>query len=128
MVRDADHIIRDGSVDLIIDETIAFTVVGGVPREHPMMMHILVPTLSASDTLDITLRCVSTGEKITVSHTDTLTQGTTTVPFEMKLPFPPSEGTLWELFLDVGGSAVDHGAVEAWIEMLSGYAKVDGNA
>lgn len=128
MVRDADQIVRDGSSNLTADETIAFTVVGGVPTKHQMNMNILVPTLSTSDTLSVTLRCVSTGKKITVSHTDALTQGTTTVPFLLTLPFPPSDGTSWQLFLDVGGSSVDHGAVQAWIEASSSYAKVDANA
>ncbi len=125
MVRDADQIVRTGDTDLTADETIAFTLTGGQPTKHAMSMHLLVPTLSTSDTLTVTLRCVTTGSKITVSHTDVLTQGTTTVPFELILPFPPSIGTAWELFLDVGGSSVNHGAVQAWLEASSSYAKVN---
>ncbi|KKN15976.1 hypothetical protein LCGC14_0980500 [marine sediment metagenome] len=126
-MRDADHILRDGTSNLTADETIAFTLTGGQPKEAPLAVHVLVPTLSASDTLTVTIRGVTTSQKITVSHTDALTQGTTTVPYTLKLPIPPSESTAWELFLDVGGSSVNHGAVQAWIERLEDYAKVDAD-
>ncbi len=127
-MRDADHILRDGTVDLTEDETITFTLTGGQPSKAALAVHVLVPTLSATaDTLKVTVRCVTTSEKIEVTHTDVLTEGTTTVPYTLKLPIPPSKGTAWELFLDVGGTTIDHGAVEAWIEVMEDYAKVDAD-
>ena len=126
-MRDADHIIRDGTSDLTADETIAFTLIGGQPKEAPLAVHVLVPTLSASGTLTVTIRSTTTSEKITVSHTDALTQGTTTVPYTLKLPIPPSRGTAWEIVLDVGGGSEDFGAVQVRIEHLEDYAKVDAD-
>ncbi len=121
---DADLVLRDGSVDLTADElTQSFTLHTGNPIQHPMALYVLIPAVSASDSLLVTVRCVTTGEKIVVSHTDTI-DGNTTLPFLLVLPLPPSVGTSWEFDLNLTGSALDFGAVEVWVA-LADNAKVD---
>ena len=115
---------RDGSTDLTADElTQAFTLDFGNPIQHQLAMYVNVPQASASDSLKVTVRCLTTGEKIEVTHTDSIDDNST-FPFMLVLPLPPSQGTSWEYDLDVTGSSIDFGAVEVWLG-LQDNAKVD---
>lgn len=121
---DADLVLRDGSSDLTGDENNqAFTLHTGNPIQHQMALYVLVPEVSSSDSLVVTARCTTTGEKVEITHTDAI-DGNTTLPFILCLPLPPSRGTAWEYDLNTSGSGIDFGAVEVWVG-LADNAKVD---
>ena len=123
-IVDADLVLRDGSSDLVSDElTQAFTLHTGNPLYKSLALYVLVPTVSASDSLIVTVRCTTTGSKIEVVHTDSIDTNTTT-PFLLVLPMPPSSGTAWNYDLNLTGSSVNLGAVEVWVG-LGDNAKVD---
>ncbi len=112
---DADLVLRDGSTDLTADSlTNAFTLHTGNPIQKPMALYVLVPKVTGSTTLKVTVRCTTTGRKIEVTHTDNF-DSATTYPFLMCLPLPPSQGTVWDYDLNVGGGSEDFGAVEVWV-------------
>ena len=113
---DADQVLRDGTSDLTADElTQAFTMDFGNPIEHPLAMYVLVPKSGGSGkTLKVTVRCVTTGRKIEVTHTDNFDDATV-YPRLICLPLPPSQGTSWDYDLNVTGGSEDFGAVEVYL-------------
>ncbi len=116
MPRDNAHIIRDGSSDLTITETTAFTVGGGNPVQRMHMLMAIVPSQSGtSPTLKVTVQSLTDGKVIDVTTTENIDDATT-FPFELKLPLPPSDDTAWQVVFTVGGASPDFGAVQAWLE------------
>ncbi len=116
MPRDNAHIIRDGSTDLTVTENIAVTIGGGNPVQRMHMLMALIPSQAGtSPTLKFTMKSLTDGKEIEVTHTENIDDATT-FPFELKLPLPPSDDTSWQLDLVVGGTNPDFGAVQAWIE------------
>lgn len=115
---------RDGASNLTADELAqAFTLHTGNPIQKPMALYVRVPQASASDTLKVTVDCISTGELIEVTHGDVIDDNTT-FPFLLVLPLPPSLGTSWTYDLDVTGSGINFGGVEVWIGLVDN-AKVN---
>lgn len=123
-IVDVDFLLRDGSTNLTASElNKTFTLNTGVPLKKGLALYVLVPAVSASDSLKVTVRCTTADEKIEVTHTDSV-DGNTTAPFLLVLPMPPSGGTAWEYDLALTGSALDFGAVKVWIGLVDN-AKVD---
>ena len=115
---DADLVLRDGSTDLTADSlTQAFTMNNGNPLQKPMALYVLIPKVTGSTTLQVTVRCTTTGRKIEVVHTDNV-DSATAMPFLMCLPLPPSPGTAWNYDLNVGGGSEDFGAVEVYLGLV----------
>lgn len=121
--RDADDIIRDGSCDLTGDETIAFTMTGGNRRLAPQSLFVLVPEVSAGDTLKVTAQSLTDGKEIEVTHTENI-DACTTMPFLLELPLPFSDDTSWQAVLNCGSCSDDFGAVEVWIGLSTEAAQV----
>ena len=124
-MRQHEDMIRDTTDgDLTATET-QTTTLSGTFREHPLMLNVLVPTDSGTDTLVVTLKCTTTGQKVEVTHSTAITGGTTTFPYTLRLPFPAmgSAAVAWSVVLTVVGSA-NFGEVQVWPE-LAEYGKVD---
>ena len=117
MPRDADKIIRVGAdADLTATETIPFTLEAGVPFVRPSSLVVLVPSQTGTNpTLVVTVQAVTDGEEIEVTHTENI-DSSSTFPFLLVLPLPPSDDTAWQVVLTVGGTTPDFGAVEVWID------------
>ena len=116
MPRDNAHILRSGGSDLTATENITFTVGGGNPVQRMHMIMMLVPSQSGtSPTLKVTVKSLTDGKEIEVTHTENIDDATT-FPFELKLPLPASDDTSWQLDLTLGGTTPDFGAVQAWLE------------
>ena len=116
MPRDNAHIIRSGGSDLTATENITFTVGGGNPVQRMHMIMMLIPSQSGTTpTLKVTVKSLTDGKEIEVTHTENI-DAATTFPFELKLPLPPSDDTAWQLDLTLGGTTPDFGAVQAWLE------------
>ena len=130
-IRDADFILRDGSVDLTADETKTFTLSGGNSKQDSLAVHVLLPQdlAESGDTLKVTVKGTTTLHKVEVTHTDVVTQGTGTYPKQIVLPLPYSRSTTWDVVLDVtdsdAGGDFDAGAVQVWVGVLTDPATVD---
>ncbi|KKN71166.1 hypothetical protein LCGC14_0423290 [marine sediment metagenome] len=117
-IVDADLVLRDGTSDLTADElTQAFTMNNGNPTQHIMALYVLVPQVTGSTTLKVTVRCTTTGRKIEVTHTDNF-DSATAYPFLACIPLPPTQGTAWNYDLNVGGGSEDFGAVEVYLGLV----------
>lgn len=122
--RDADHVLRDGACDLTADElNTAFTLLGGNHRDNPLSLYVLVPEVSACDSLKVTVRTATDGKEIEVTHVENIDE-CTTLPFLLELPLPFSSDTSWQYDLNVTGSCVDMGAVQVWVALASEEANV----
>lgn len=121
--RDADDILRDGTCDLTGDETTAFTLTGGNRRVAPQSLYVLVPEVSAGDTLKVTAQSLTDGKEIEVTHTNNI-DACTTVPFMLELPLPFSDDTSWQYVLECGSCSDDFGAVEVWVGLSTEAAQV----
>ena len=109
---------------LTADETVQITFMkAGVPVNRNLMLHVVVPQGSTSDTLKVTARSTDPGNAIEVSHVDVIDDNTT-YPFELKLPMPPVDSDGWDFVFDVTGTSIDFGVVLAHVE-LAELAKVD---
>lgn len=122
---DSDLLLRDGSTDLTATESAqSFTLHAGNPLVKPMALYVLVPEVSSGDSLKVTAKCTTTGEKIEVVHSDSI-DGNTSVPYLLCLPLPPSRGTAWTYDLTItDNGSPDFGAVKVWVG-LTDNAKVD---
>ncbi len=117
MPRDADKIVRVGSdSDLTATETKTFTLEGGAYMQRPFTLRVLVPSQAGTTpTLVVKVRALTDGKEIEVTHTENI-DASTTFPFDLILPLPPSDDTSWDAVFTVGGTTPDFGAVEAWID------------
>ena len=113
--------------NLTADETLTLTFTKGNPLVAGLAVYVLVPQDSALDSLDVTLKCTTSGYEVEVTHTNSIDPNST-FPYILQLPFPPVEAAAvdWSIVLDVtdGGGGVNYGAVQVWLER-AGKAKVD---
>lgn len=122
--RDSNDILRDGSADLTSTENLTHTLNGGIAYTVPLAVYVLVPEVSAGDSLKVTAKYTDSGKKIEVTHTDSI-DGNTTVPYILRLPLPPSDATSLGVDLTItDNGSPDFGAVQVWLEREE-YAKVD---
>lgn len=128
-MRDNALVLRDGTTDLTADENLTFTV-PRIYHKRPLAVYVLFPQdlAEASDTVVVTASCTTSGQKITVSHTDTVVTGGETFPFLLILPLPPVNGQAWNVNLNItdndAGADFDAGAVQVWVEELKEDAKL----
>ena len=115
--RDKDLIVRLGSVgNLTTTANLAQTLSNGNPRERGLGLSVLVPSQSGtSPTLKVTVKTLTDGKEIEVTHTENIDDATT-FPFFLHLPMPASDDSSWQVDLVVAGTSPDFGAVEAWME------------
>jgi len=113
--------LRDGSADLTADETLTSVQVG--PMSRPMWLHLLVPSITATDTLDVELEfcdsAASTTEVYNMNMKQITAAGHYAVPFFMA---PTLEYLQVKLNVtDVGGGGFSAGAVKVWIDNANRY-------
>jgi len=113
---DTNLILRDGSTDLTADETLTSTKVG--PMTRPMWLHVVVPEVSASDTLDVELEFCDAAAPTTEVYNMNMKQidalGHYAVPFYTPLEY-------LQVKLNVTGSDVNLGATKVWIDPANRY-------
>lgn len=113
--------LRDGTTNLTADETLTSTEVG--PMVRPLWLHVVVPSITTSDTLDVELEfCDSTAtttEVYNMNMKQITAAGHYAVPFFIA---PPLEYLQVKLNVtDVGGGGFSAGAVKVWIDNANRY-------
>lgn len=113
---DINLVLRDGTTDLTADETLTSVKVG--PMTRPLWLHVLVPEVSASDTLDVELEfcaaSASTTEVYNMNMKQISAAGHFAIPFYTLLEY-------LQVKLNVTGSDVDLGATKVWIDTANRY-------
>lgn len=106
-------VLRTGASNLTGDETLTSTLVG--PMSKPMWLIVIVPTVSASDTLDVELEFCDTSASTTEVQNMNMTQITAAGVYQ--IPF----FTLYEYLqvklnlTEVGGGSLAFGATKVYI-------------
>ncbi len=118
---DTNLVLRDGTSNLTADETLTTTLIG--PMVRPLWLHVLVPSITSTDTLDVELEfcdsAASTTEVYNMNMKQITAAGHYAIPFFMA---PPLEYLQVKLNItDVGGSGFSAGAVKVWIDPASRY-------
>jgi hypothetical protein len=110
---DTNLVLRDGTANLTADETLTSVRIG--PMTRPMWLHVLVPTVSASDTLDVELEFCDAAASTTEIYNQNMKQitaaGYYSVPFYTQEEYLQVKLNLTE----VGGGALAFGATKVWI-------------
>jgi len=113
---DTNLVLRSNDSDLTADETLTSVEVG--PMVHPLWLHVHVPEVSASDTLDVELEFCATDATTTEIYNMNMEQitaaGHFAIPFITMLEY-------LQVKLNVTGSDVDLGGVEVWIDNANRY-------
>lgn len=115
---DTNLVLRAASAgDLTADETLTSVRIG--PMVRPLWLHIITPTASTADTLDIELEfCTSAAPTVEVYNMNMKQIGAASVHYA--IPFYTMLGYLQvKLNVTDGGGGVNYGAVEVWIEPSS---------
>lgn len=116
---DTNLVLRDGTVELTADETLTTVVVG--PMVQPMTLHVLVPSITTSDTLDVELEfCPSTAtttETYNMNMKQIIAAGHYSIPFYTHL----SNLQVKLNITDVGGGGFSGGATKVWLEPTNRY-------
>lgn len=113
--------LRSGATDLTADETLTSVQVG--PMNRPLWLHILVPSITSTDTLDVELEfcdsAASTTEVYNMNMKQIIAAGHYAIPFIMA---PTLEYLQVKLNVtDVGGGGFSAGAVKVWIDNANRY-------
>jgi len=118
---DTNLVLRDGSTNLTADETLTTIKIG--PMVKPLWLHVLVPSITATDTLDVELEfCLpasSTTEVYNMNMKQIDALGHYAIPFLMA---PPCTYLQVKLNItDVGGGGFSSGATKVWIDNANRY-------
>ncbi len=120
--RDNALVVRSTG-NLTATENLAQTLSNGNPRERGLGLSVLVPSQAGtSPTLKVTVKTLTDGKEIEVTHTENIDDATT-FPFFLHLPMPASDDSSWQVDLVVAGTSPDFGVVQAWME-ISELARV----
>jgi len=107
---DVNLILRDGTVNLTVDETLTTTLVG--PMVHPLWLHVLVPAVVAATTLDVELEFCALAAPTTEVYRMHMKQigavGYYSIPFYTILEH-------LQVKLDVTGTTPNFGGAKVWI-------------
>lgn len=113
---DKNLVLRDGTTDLTADETLTSVKVG--PMVRPLWLHVIVPEVSAGDTLDVELEFCDAAANTTKIYNMNMKQisaaGHYAIPFYFLLAY-------LQVKLNVTGTDTDFGAVKAWIDPSNRY-------
>ena len=114
---DTNLVLRDGTSDLEADESLTAVQVG--PMTQPMWLHVLVPSITAADTLDVEIEFNDDGstEIFNFNFKQIAAAGHYSEPF-----FTQHDYILVKLNItDVGGGGFSSGATKVWISPASRY-------
>lgn len=116
---DTNLVLRDGTSNLTADETLTTTLVG--PMMKPLWLHVIVPSITATDTLDVELEFCATGATTTEIYNMNMKQitaaGHYAIPFYTLLEYLQVKLNI----TDVGGGGFSAGAVKVWIDNANRY-------
>lgn len=116
---DTNTVLRDGTSNLTADETLTSVLVG--PMVQPLYLHVLVPSVSSGDTLDVELEFCATGASTTQISNMNMKQitaaGFYSIPF-----FTNHEYVQVKLNVTADSSAaLSMGGVKVWIDNSHRY-------
>ena len=116
---DTNLVLRTGATDLTADETLTSVRVG--PMLRPMELMVLVPSITATDTLDVELEFCTAAATTTEVNNANFKQisaaGLHSMPFFTHLEYLQVKLNV----TDVGGSGFSAGAVKVWIAPAHRY-------
>ena len=116
---DAYTILRDGTSNLTADETLTSVKVG--PMVKPLWLHVLVPSVSSGDTLDVELEfCAATASTTQISN---MNMKQITAAGHYAIPFYTLHEYL-QVKLNVtadSSAALSMGATKVWIDTTNRY-------
>jgi len=114
---DTNLVLRDGTSNLTADESLTAVLVG--PMVKPLWLHVVVPSITSTDTLDVELEFNDDGS----TEIDNQNMKQITAAGHFAIPF----FTLHNYLLvklnitDVGGGGFSSGATKVWIDNASRY-------
>jgi hypothetical protein len=116
---DTNLVLRDGTSNLTADETLTSVKIG--PMVKPLWLHIVVPSITATDTIDVELEFCDSGLPTTEVYNQNMKQ--ITAAGHYAVPFFTTEEYLQVKLniTDVGGGGFDAGAVKVWIDNANRY-------
>lgn len=116
---DTNNVLRTGSENLTADETLTTHLVG--PMVKPLWLHVLVPSVSSGDVLDVELEFCALGASTTEIYNMNMKQitaaGHYAIPFYTLLEY-------LQVKLNVTADstvALSMGAVKVWIDNANRY-------
>lgn len=109
-------ILRDGASDLVADETLTTFLVG--PMTRIMWLNVLVPEVSAADTLDVELEFCDVDASTTQVYNMNMAQ--ISAAGHYKIPFFTLEEYL-QVKLNLTGTDTDFGATKVWLSTAGRY-------
>lgn len=116
---DTNLVLRDGSSNLTEDETLTTLLIG--PMVKPLWLHVLVPSITSTDTLDVELEFCATGATTTEVYNMNMKQitaaGHYAIPFFTLLEYLQVKLNI----TDVGGGGFSSGATKVWIDNANRY-------
>ena len=108
---DTNSVLRSGTTDLTADETLADYEL--LPQIHPLYLHVMVPEVSASDTLDVTAD-FENASGTTLQQT-TIPQISAAGHYVCPIFCDHPDLTDLSVILNVSGSDVDLGATKVYL-------------
>jgi hypothetical protein len=118
---DTNLTLRTGATDLTADETLTSVHIG--PMTRPLYLHVVVPSITSTDTLDVELEFCDAATSTTEVYNQNMKQITAAGYYST--PFYTDEEYLQVKLnvTDVGGSGFSAGAVKVWIAPAHRYDK-----
>ena len=118
---DTNLVLRDGTADLTVDATLTAVTVG--PMVKPLWLHVLVPSVSSGDVLDVELEfCLAatpTTEVYNMNMKQIVAAGHYAIPFFMA---PPCTSLQVKLNVTADSTvALSMGGVKVWIDNANRY-------
>lgn len=116
---DTNTVLRDGTSNLTADETLTSVLVG--PMTKPLWLHVVVPSVSSGDTLDVELEFCAAGASTTQISNMNMKQ--ITAAGHYAIPFYTQHEYL-QVKLNVtadSSAALSMGATKVWIDNANRY-------
>ena len=116
---DTNLVLRDGTSNLTADETLTSVRVG--PMNHKLVLMVLVPSITSTDTLDVELEFCTEALPTTQVYNMNMPQitaaGLYSIPFYTDLEYLQVKLNI----TDVGGSGFSSGATKVWLAPAGRY-------
>ncbi len=114
---DTNLVLRDGTSNLTADETLTSVLIG--PMTRPMWLHVLVPSVSSGDVLDVELEfCESTASTTEVYN---MNMKQITAAGHFAIPFFTTLEYLQVKLNETDNGGPNFGATKVWIDLANRY-------
>ena len=115
---DTNLVLRDGTSSLTGDETLTTIKIG--PMTRPLWLHVLVPSVSSGDVLDVELEfCTAVAPTVEVYN---MNMAQITVAGHYAIPFYTKEPYLQVKLNETDNGGPNFGATKVWIDNANRYS------